>query len=99
PIDNELFIHPKKISKDFFKGIKRSGDCDDYSLLSAAMLMSVGFESKIILIDAEMSGEIDHALAQVKLKELGWTNFDTTSSRPLGWIIPHTMSVSIEAKN
>ena len=94
PIDTELFVHPKKIAKDFFDGKKRVGDCDDHALLVSAMLNSIGTKSRIALIDVEGQG-LDHALAQADLEELGWTNFDTTTSKPLGWEIKSHSTVHV----
>ena len=84
PENAELFIHPRKVAQDYFSGRIRRFDCDDSALLSSAMLSSLGYETRILLVELRGPG-IDHALAQVKTS-IGWLAVDAVSSRPMGWI-------------
>ena len=84
PINYELFIHPRRMVEDYYQGRLHSGDCDDHALLNAALLGSIGYKTRIILVDNGRSGEINHALSQVETK-IGWVDVDTTSTAPLGW--------------
>ena len=95
PNDAELFIHPRKIAEDYFSGRIRIGDCDDHALLVASLLASIGYKTRIALMGVE-GLELDHAVAQVHLETLGWTNIDSTSEKPLGWIIRSWQNVYIE---
>ncbi len=84
PENSELFIHPKKVAQDYFDGRVRRFDCDDSALLTSSMLSSLGYETRIILVELRGPG-LDHALTQVKTN-IGWLAVDAVSSRPLGWI-------------
>lgn len=86
PVGFELFISPHRIAEDYYNGRIRGGDCDDLAMLTAAMIGSVGYESRVMLI--ALGGlSVDHAVAQVRTP-LGWLNLDTVSSLPLGWYLP-----------
>ena len=88
PYEIELFIHPRRIAQDYFEGRIRQGDCDDLSLLTAAMLGSIGYQTRLVLVDSNLDNEIDHALAQVYSEPLGeWLNLDVASNNPIGWVI------------
>lgn len=84
PEESELFIHPRKIAEDYFSGHARSFDCDDFALLTSAMLSSIGYESRMILVERKGPG-FDHALAQVNT-QIGWLSVDTSSKNPVGWL-------------
>ena len=93
PAKRELFIAPRRLLEMQQQGIA-GGDCDDLALLSASMLSSIGYETRLALLDTG-SGEFDHAIAQVK-SENGWVNFDTSSILPLGWHISYSRAIYIE---
>src|SRR3990167_3732836 len=50
PVNTELFIHPRLMARSYFQGSLRHADCDDFALLTASMLQSIGFESRIAII-------------------------------------------------
>ena len=84
PETSELFIHPRKVAQDYFAGRVRRFDCDDSAMLVTSMLSSLGYETRILLVELKVPG-IDHALGQVKT-DIGWLAVDSVSSKPLGWI-------------
>lgn len=85
PETMELFIHPNRIAEDYYEGRIRQGDCDDHSLLNASMLGSIGYRTRIALIDIDT--DYGHAFAEVFSDFLGsWIPVDTTSEYPLGWV-------------
>ena len=86
PYGKELFIHPNRVTLDYYSDRIRQMDCDDFALLSGAMLGSIGYVVRIALLDTNFDLEIDHAIAQVNT-ELGWLNIDASNERPLGWYI------------
>ena len=93
PNDTELFLHPRKIAKDYFEGRIRSGDCDDHALLLSSMLSSIGYKTRVALLAVETS-ELDHAVAQVYSEKLKlWIMIDPSSSCPIGWEERHYQKV------
>lgn len=96
PLDIELIQHPSRMIQDFRAGKKLSGDCDDISLLTAAMLQSVGLKSRIALIDTKGQG-LDHAVAQAWSDKLNdWLFIDPSTDRlPFGWSESHKSIVVI----
>lgn len=84
PIGFELFICPKKVAEDYYAGHIRQMDCDDKSLLTAALLGSLGYQTRIILVSIN-GGELDHALCELNTKNIGWLPLDSTRDFPLGW--------------
>ncbi len=81
--------YAETIQTPYFTLQVRAGDCDDHSTLIAAMLESLGFETRFNTIstggDAD---EFSHVFAEVKLRgSEQWIPLDTTvrSSYP-GWL-------------
>jgi len=93
PEENELFISPIRMAKDYFAGNALGGDCDDFALLTASLLRSLGYNTRILLVDIQGNG-LDHAIAQVYSKEV-WINLDASSEFPLGWEIKSYSKVVI----
>lgn len=81
----ELFVLPIKVVSDYNSGIVRHLDCDDKSLLVSAMLGALGYQTRIVLVDTNGGGQINHALAEVN-SPLGWIYLDTTRDFPLGFL-------------
>ena len=86
PQDMERFISPNRVALDYFEGKIRGLDCDDFALLTGAMLGSIGYDVRIALLSTS-NAEIDHAISQVST-DIGWLNVDASSKEPLGWYIP-----------
>jgi transglutaminase-like putative cysteine protease len=67
----------------------RAGDCDDQSTLMAALLASLGFETRFrtVAMHEDPSNEYSHVYAEVRDKRTGhWISLDTTVSGSYpGW--------------
>jgi len=88
PVGRELFVHPNRVAEDYFQGRVRGLDCDDYALLTGAMLGCIGYQVRLALLDIDWDNEIDHAISQYYSEPLGeWINCDASADKPLGWII------------
>ena len=95
----ETFHTPRRILLD------RVGDCDDSSILCAAMLGSIGYRTGILLLDSKGDGKISHAMATVKLprpKEPWWDKWiplELTQEKKIGWLPPKaTRKIIVENK-
>jgi len=71
PFRKELFVSPRKQLEQYWQIGAISLDCDDASLLIASLLGSVGYETKISLLDCDFDGEYDHAIGSVNTNS-GW---------------------------
>jgi len=66
----------------------RSGDCDDFTILLAAMLMSVGFPVRTKTIQTKTAEDFNHIYLQVGLpptKPTRWKSLDASTPHPPGW--------------
>jgi len=65
----------------------RAGDCDDQSLLLAALLASLGYETRFKTISMHGEDDYSHVYAQVRDKRTGqWVSLDSTVERAYpGW--------------
>jgi len=90
----ELFIKPRKMVDDYRAERILAGDCDDYALFAGALLGSIGYRVKLILIGCD-NYEIDHAYIEVET-EIGWIGFDPSSNIFLGWSIEYVRRIDIE---
>lgn len=98
PADRELFIHPNRIAEDYFAGRTRGFDCDDHALLNAAMLGSIGYKTRLALLDTDFDYQLDHAVAEVYSEVLqNWFILDTTSNNPLGWQIQSGRTIYVHS--
>lgn len=67
--------------------IFRSGDCDDQSVLLAALLGSLGHQSRFVVLSFD-GGDFHHVCLQV-LDRGRWISLDPTRERaPIGWESP-----------
>lgn len=62
----------------------RAGDCDDQATLVAAMLESVGFETRLVAIGS-VEGEYDHVYVEASVPGRGWLSVETTEPVQIGW--------------
>lgn len=83
--------------------IDKAGDCDDLSILYAAMLGSIGHRTAIVLTDPKNKGVISHAQAAINFyprrTKFGdkWVSVELTKPKPLGWIPPKsTVRIIVE---
>jgi transglutaminase-like putative cysteine protease len=65
----------------------RAGDCDDQSMLMAAMLASLGYQTRFRTVALAGEQEFSHVYAEVRDKQTGdWIPVDTTVRRSYpGW--------------
>jgi len=84
---NEAFLAPIETIA------RRSGDCDDFAILAAALFEYYGIESAIGFFLPPQGGQEGHSMALVHLNDLDsykYYGFDDLSSRGLSegrWII------------
>ncbi len=83
-----------------FATVKRTlreaaGDCDDKSLTFSALAESIGHETRLVLVDSDMSGKFTHVIPQVKVDN-NWLFAETTKPNALlGWKPPMTRAYII----
>jgi hypothetical protein len=75
--------------------MEKAGDCDDSSISLSALLESIGHETRLILIDPDLSGKFTHVIAQVKIMDK-WYWMETTKKVPFGWVPKFTISHIID---
>ncbi len=86
----DLFQHPRRTLE--FGG----GDCDDGTILLASMLMSVGYEVKMRVIQTIDADAWNHIYLVCKLPPQGrkgerWIPLDLSVNKPPGWEAPRAM--------
>jgi len=59
PFEGERFSTANRTIKE------KAGDCDDSSILLSALFESIGHETRLILIDGDLSGRFSFVIAQV----------------------------------
>lgn len=62
------------------------GDCDDMSLLLAAMLLSVGHPSRFVAVGMQLH-QLSHVYVETLVGDL-WIAADVTEPYPFGWSPP-----------
>lgn len=85
----ERFATPERTLKE------RAGDCDDSSILLSALLESIGHETRLILLDGDLSGKFTHVIAQAKIGDK-WHWMETTKKVPFDWAPQFTISHIID---
>jgi transglutaminase-like putative cysteine protease len=63
------------------------GDCDDFSILIASMLESVGHKCRFMAISFEGPEDFSHVLVQTKIGDR-WITVDATEPEAFGWQPP-----------
>jgi len=63
------------------------GDCDDFVILLAALLLSAGTRVRWIVTSARDDGEFDHVFLQA-WTGTGWLTLDGIHGAPLDWHVP-----------
>ena len=77
--------------------MENAGDCDDSSIALCALLESIDHETRLILIDPDLSGKFTHVISQVRLGDT-WYWMKTTRKVPFNWAPRFTVSHNIEKK-
>jgi len=94
PKDTELFIAPWIMCDLIERGVA-AGDCDDMALFTASLLKSIGYNTKIIILDTQ-GGGYDHAISEAfsnKTKE--WLTLDPTGNKPVGWVFSYHSKMEV----
>jgi len=65
-----------------------AGDCDDKSLLLAALLQSVGFAVRFVAVGFDGPDSFDHVYIEARVGQ-HWIAADATEREYLGWYPPH----------
>lgn len=71
------------------------GDCDDKSVLLAAMLESVGYPTRFVVAAYQAPRQFEHVYVQVFI-DGQWVNADPTERGPLGYAPPDPLTLGIE---
>jgi transglutaminase-like putative cysteine protease len=71
----------------------RAGDCDDQSVLTAALLQATGHPTQFIAVGLD-GQPLSHVLTQT-LIGTKWVGVETIQNRPLGWMPPGVTSYYI----
>lgn len=67
----------------------KTGDCDDFSVLAASLLESLGIRTKLRFVSTQPSGQVNHVFIDYyspKLKK--WIPFDAIVPKKVGWQSP-----------
>ena len=70
------------------------GDCDDQSILMAALLLSVGIPARLVAVATNEPGVFEHVYAEAYLGNQ-WVAMETTEEKPWGWKPPGILSAYI----
>lgn len=71
------------------------GDCDDKSVLLAAMFESVGYPTRFVVAGYNEPGTLEHVWVQVCC-DGEWIDADSTEPYPLGWSAPAPVTIYYE---
>jgi transglutaminase-like putative cysteine protease len=96
PAYNELFIAPHRMI-ELAKAGQAAGDCDDLALFCAALYRSLGYQSRIIIIDYGDGLGWRHAVCEVyseKIRE--WIWIDTVTDDPKGMIPEYSRLMEVD---
>ena len=74
----------------------RLGDCDDQSVLLAALLESVGYPTRFVVAGYQVPGQFEHVYLQV-FAGGDWVDMDPTERKYLGWAPPDPVTLYVES--
>ena len=82
--ENELLIRPELFL------VVRTGDCDDFSMLTCALLRAAGLDAQLVTIAADPAepGRWSHVYAAVVLENGNTIPMDTSHGLYFGWECP-----------
>ena len=72
------------------------GDCDDQSLLLAALYESVGYPTRFVVAGYQSKGILEHVYLQVLAAD-AWHDADPTEHRAFGYSPPDPLDLYIES--
>lgn len=71
------------------------GDCDDKSILLAALLQSIGHPAQFVAVGFRQAGQFEHVFVQTKMGQR-WISLDATEPVRMGWEPPRIVTRMIE---
>ena len=71
------------------------GDCDDKSILLAALFEAVGYPTRFIVAGYSDANKVEHVYCQV-WADNEWIDCDATEPYPMGWMPPDPTCLYIE---
>lgn len=71
------------------------GDCDDKSVLLAALLEAIGYPTRFVVAGYSVPGQLEHVYLQV-LCDDEWIDCDPTEPHPIGWAAPDAVTLYTE---
>lgn len=74
----------------------RLGDCDDKSVLLAALFEAVGYPTRFVVAGYSTPGVLEHVYLQVCLDD-GWIDCDSTEPYAMGWAPPDPVTIYFES--
>jgi len=74
---DEIITAPGELAAQIDRGTA-AGDCDDVATLAAALLRTVGIETRLKAVAKTPQGYFGHVFAEYRFNGGGWTPFDTT---------------------
>lgn len=85
--DVELLITPARL----LSMNQPMGDCDDFSMLTKALLQGMGIETRFVTVgaDAQLPGKWSHVYCMATLPDGETIAVDTSHGKYLGWEAPH----------
>lgn len=83
----EVLIRPRDMVT--LGGVAR-GDCDDFVMLGAAMLMRLGLGVRFVTVAADRrdTGRYSHVYLRVRTGDGQWVAFDSSHGKQVGWEAP-----------
>jgi hypothetical protein len=92
--ETELFIAPWRMV-EMLKAGNAAFDCDQMALLAATLLRSLGYKTKIIIIDSEGKGW-DHAYCEVQsISTDEWLSVDCAMGKRVGSVIEYKSRMEV----
>ncbi len=88
PLGTEYVQSPPYVLEQVWAGMRPSLDCDDYTVLTLALLRSLGFETAIRAVGLRGQDRFSHVYGLAKING-AWVPFDAVrKDQTLGWEVP-----------
>lgn len=92
PVRRDTFVSPERT---LFK--YQAGDCDDSTSALGALLESVGFTTRIRVVQTEGYDTFNHVYLVAELPSTGeWIALDPSQNHPAGWEVPRKLVLKMK---